>query len=134
MLPARGVIIWNSHAFNLSTEDTTVELYNSFMFASEEQRVYRRRVIFDTKDRRCGPDLRRRQRNIFRLSLLRGRIGHILRPHNCRFGGLSARFVLRLHVDPYRPDVNVLGVNSDIKIGRPSKRSGSPARTDSRQR
>ena len=50
VLPARGVIMWNSHAFNLSPEDTTVEQYNSFMFASEGQRVYRNRVIFDSKD------------------------------------------------------------------------------------
>ncbi|MCZ6828892.1 MAG: DUF4214 domain-containing protein [Gammaproteobacteria bacterium] len=50
VLPARGVIIWNSHAFNLSPEDTTVDQYNSFMFAAEEQRVYRNREIFDAKD------------------------------------------------------------------------------------
>ena len=50
VLPSRGVIIWNSHAFNLSTQDTTIEQYNSFWFAGPEQRQYRNRAIFDSKD------------------------------------------------------------------------------------
>lgn len=48
--PTKGVIIWNSHAFNLSPEDTTVEQYNNFWFASSEEQVHRNRAIFDAKD------------------------------------------------------------------------------------
>ena len=50
VLPARGIIVWNSHAFNLSTEETTVEQYNNILFAPESERRYRSRAIFDAKD------------------------------------------------------------------------------------
>lgn len=50
VLPVKGVIIWNSHAFNLTEEDTTVEQYNNFWFASAAERVHFRRSIFDAKD------------------------------------------------------------------------------------
>ena len=50
VLPTEGVIVWNSHAFNLSPEDTTIEQYNNFYFASPEEREYRNRGIFDSKD------------------------------------------------------------------------------------
>ncbi len=50
VLPTAGIMVWNSHAFNLSTEDTTVEQYNNVWFASEDQQVYRERAIFDSKD------------------------------------------------------------------------------------
>jgi len=50
VMPTRGVIIWNSHAFNLTTEDTTVEQYNNFYFAAGDEREHRNRAIFDIKD------------------------------------------------------------------------------------
>jgi hypothetical protein len=50
VMPSKGVIIWNSHAFNLTTEDTTVEQYNNFYFAAGEERKHRNRAIFDSKD------------------------------------------------------------------------------------
>ncbi len=50
VLPSKGVIIWNSHAFNLTTEDTTIEQYNSFYFAAGDERQHRNRAIFDAKD------------------------------------------------------------------------------------
>jgi len=50
VLPTKGVITWNSHAFNLTSEDTTVEQYNNFWFAPEDGRVYRNQAIFDSKD------------------------------------------------------------------------------------
>jgi hypothetical protein len=50
VLPAKGVIIWNSHAFNLSAEATTIEQYNNFIFAETDERVHRNRSIFDTKN------------------------------------------------------------------------------------
>ncbi len=50
VLPTRGVIAWNSHAFNLSDEDTTVEQYNSYWFAPQDERQYFSRGIFDAKD------------------------------------------------------------------------------------
>ncbi len=50
VLPTRGVISWNSHAFNLSDKPTTVEQYNEFLFAGSDQRDYRNRAIFDIKD------------------------------------------------------------------------------------
>ena len=50
VLPAKGVINWNSHAFNLSAEDTTIEQYNNFYFAPQGEREHRNRAIFDVKD------------------------------------------------------------------------------------
>jgi hypothetical protein len=50
ILPARGVIAWNSHAFNLSAKATTVEQYNNFEYADPEDRRYQNRGIFDAKN------------------------------------------------------------------------------------
>ena len=50
VLPTKGVITWNSHAFNLSSTPTTVEQYNDFRFSPPGERSYRSRGIFDTKD------------------------------------------------------------------------------------
>jgi len=45
-VPIRGIVLWNSHGFNLTTKDTTVEQYNTFWYAHPEQRVYLVRGIF----------------------------------------------------------------------------------------
>ncbi|MFT6367920.1 MAG: hypothetical protein ACJARI_003379 [Bacteroidia bacterium] len=50
VLPTRGVISWNSHAFNLSAKETTIEQYNNFLFAPVDERRYLSRSIFDSKD------------------------------------------------------------------------------------
>lgn len=49
ILPTKGVIAWNSHAFNLSDQDTTVEQYNNFTFAPADARQFRNRSIFDSR-------------------------------------------------------------------------------------
>lgn len=45
-LPIKGVVLWNSHGFNLTTKETTVEQFNTFWYAPPEQRVYLVRGIF----------------------------------------------------------------------------------------
>jgi hypothetical protein len=45
-LPLKGVVLWNSHGFNLTTKETTVEQYNTFWYARPEQRVYMVQAIF----------------------------------------------------------------------------------------
>ncbi len=50
VLPMKGVIVWNSHAFNLTEQETTVEQYNNFWFAGPSERIHIRRGIFDAKD------------------------------------------------------------------------------------
>lgn len=40
-LPIRGVVVWNSHAFNLTKKDATVEQYNTFWYAPREKQTYR---------------------------------------------------------------------------------------------
>lgn len=45
-LPLKGVVLWNSHGFNLTSKETTVEQYNTFWYARPEQRVYLVRNIF----------------------------------------------------------------------------------------
>jgi hypothetical protein len=50
VMPTRGMVVWNSHAFNLSEEDTTVEQYLDYWFAPASDREFRNRGIFDTKD------------------------------------------------------------------------------------
>ncbi len=49
VLPTKGVIAWNSHAFNLSDQETTVEQYNNFTFAPADAREHRNRAIFDSR-------------------------------------------------------------------------------------
>ncbi len=50
VLPTRGVITWNSHAFNLSDKVTRISQYNNFSFAPNNERDYRNRGIFDAKN------------------------------------------------------------------------------------
>jgi len=47
VLPQMGVVIWNSHAFNLSSGDTTMAQYLDMYFGDPTQRDYFVRGIFD---------------------------------------------------------------------------------------
>jgi hypothetical protein len=48
-VPVSGFVIWNSHAFNLTAEDTTVEQYLNFMYVGAAERAYQRQdlLFFD---------------------------------------------------------------------------------------
>ncbi len=48
--PVEGFIIWDSHAFNLTTEDTTVEQWMNLSFADPDKLFYERTQIFDADD------------------------------------------------------------------------------------
>jgi hypothetical protein len=48
-IPIKGVIIWNSHGFNLTDKDTTVEQFNTYWYAPPEERVHLVRRIFDQR-------------------------------------------------------------------------------------
>ncbi len=50
MLPTKGVIVWNSHAFNVTDQPTTNEQYFNLYFAPPTDRQYWIQGIFDTKD------------------------------------------------------------------------------------
>lgn len=50
LIPMEGVIMWNSHAFNLTEQDTTLEQYINVYFAQEDEQLYRQRTIFDAED------------------------------------------------------------------------------------
>ncbi|MBW2190573.1 MAG: hypothetical protein DRH23_03265 [Deltaproteobacteria bacterium] len=47
VLPLRGFISWNSHGFNLTKKDTSIEQWVNLTFASESERVWPRRQIFE---------------------------------------------------------------------------------------
>jgi hypothetical protein len=47
--PIKGMVIWNSHAFNLTKKDTTVEQYHNFWYARPENRKFRVKAIFDIR-------------------------------------------------------------------------------------
>ncbi len=47
-LPTKGMLIWNSHAFNLTDEDGKLEAWTNFDFAEPEDQMYRVRGIFNT--------------------------------------------------------------------------------------
>jgi hypothetical protein len=47
--PIKGMVIWNSHAFNLTKQDTTVEQYHNFWYARPEIRKFRVKGIFDIR-------------------------------------------------------------------------------------
>ena len=48
MMPIKGYVIWNSHGFNLTTKETTIEQWVDVEFA--EDQTYKRRQIFDASD------------------------------------------------------------------------------------
>jgi hypothetical protein len=50
MAPVKGFIIWDSHAFNLTKSDTTVEQWMNLTFASPDELLYLRSQIFDADD------------------------------------------------------------------------------------
>jgi hypothetical protein len=50
MAPVKGFIIWDSHAFNLTKSDTTVEQWMNLGFAPSDELVYKRSQIFDADD------------------------------------------------------------------------------------
>src|ERR1041385_4741522 len=50
MLPAKGPIVWNSHAFNLTSQLATNEQWLNLYFATPENRVYPVHGIVDAKD------------------------------------------------------------------------------------
>ena len=49
-MPVRGFIVWNNHAFNLTTTATSVEQWLNVEFASPEQQRHRRVQIFDASE------------------------------------------------------------------------------------
>ena len=50
MAPVQGFVIWDSHAFNLTKTDTTVEQWMNLTFAPPDQLDYLRTQIFDADD------------------------------------------------------------------------------------
>jgi hypothetical protein len=48
--PVKGFIIWDSHAFNLTKSDTSVEQWMNMKFAPSDQLKYLRAQIFDADD------------------------------------------------------------------------------------
>lgn len=49
-LPTKGVIVWNSHAFNLTNVAATNEQYLNMYFLGAAERQFRVRGIFDSRD------------------------------------------------------------------------------------
>ena len=50
LAPVKGFIIWDSHAFNLTKSETTVEQWMNLEFAPSDELLYRRSQIFDADD------------------------------------------------------------------------------------
>lgn len=50
LMPVKGFVIWDSHAFNLTRTDTSVEQWMNLEFADAEEMVYPRQQIFDAGD------------------------------------------------------------------------------------
>jgi hypothetical protein len=50
LLPLRGFIAWNSHGFNLTTKDTSIEQWVNLTFVPEENRTWIREQIFDASE------------------------------------------------------------------------------------
>ncbi len=46
LLPLKGFVVWNSHAFNLTRTDTTVEQWINLTFAPQSERRWEREQIF----------------------------------------------------------------------------------------
>ena len=50
MIPVKGIVVWNSHAFNLTDQPTTNEQYLNLYFAGPTDRTYFVQSIFDSND------------------------------------------------------------------------------------
>jgi hypothetical protein len=50
LAPVKGFIVWDSHAFNLTERDTTIEQWLNLGFAPPEELLYERHQIFDADD------------------------------------------------------------------------------------
>ena len=48
--PVKGFILWDSHAFNLTNSDTTIEQWLNLRFASPDELLHERHQIFDADD------------------------------------------------------------------------------------
>ncbi|MGB5701968.1 MAG: hypothetical protein WBM48_04050 [Polyangiales bacterium] len=49
-MPVKGFVLWDSHAFNLTQRDTSVEQWMNLEFAAPEEQVYPRVQIFDGRN------------------------------------------------------------------------------------
>lgn len=49
VVPIEGVVLWNSHGFNLTEYETTIEQYNNFWYAERDDQLYRMEGIFDIR-------------------------------------------------------------------------------------
>ncbi len=50
VLPMRGIVIWNSHAFNLTGQDSTMEQYLNIEFAPAADQRYPIQGVFDARE------------------------------------------------------------------------------------
>jgi len=48
-LPLAGIVVWNSHAFNLTSADSTMAQYLNIDYAPEQDQVYPLQGIFDAR-------------------------------------------------------------------------------------
>jgi len=57
-LPVKGFAVWDSHAFNPTRFDSSLEQWMNVEFAAPEERLYPRQTLFVTQDifgMDCGP-------------------------------------------------------------------------------
>ncbi|MGB5810893.1 MAG: hypothetical protein WBG86_10200, partial [Polyangiales bacterium] len=50
LMPVKGFVIWNNHAFNTTTSDASVEQWMNVAFAALDEQVYPRVQIFDASE------------------------------------------------------------------------------------
>lgn len=50
VLPIKGVVVWNSHAFNLTDAATTMEQYYNLWFAGAADQAYEVEALFDSSE------------------------------------------------------------------------------------
>jgi hypothetical protein len=50
MIPVKGIVVWNSHAFNVTDQPTTNEQFLNIYFAGPSDRTYVVNAIFDSND------------------------------------------------------------------------------------
>jgi hypothetical protein len=56
-LPIKGVLLWNSHGFNLTDKPTTIEQYNTFWYAKPEGRKHVMQAILSAGDGVANADV-----------------------------------------------------------------------------
>jgi len=132
-IPLKGIIVWNSHAFNLTDEDGPIDAWLNFEFAADQERpagnifdisqIFKMRAAPFTADEVCNHHILPRNARLFEL-------GSHMHKRGKRFRIFDGMFTCRGGANngeacsPYGPDEDF--ETEDICAGAPCEANAPP--------